>query len=648
MTELSKLGPFALENRLGNDQNSHVFHGFHLKQKRQAVVCILPERYAENPRARRRLEKRSRQLMKLNHPNIVRYHGAGIDQGIPFFALDYVDGISLQQYLKQHGPLPWETVVEIGLQVCAALSAAHHLNIHHLDVRPAHILLSGDGLKDPRQPLKVQITSFWADPRWRRSSLLLFPKDRQQYLSPEQFEDPQYVDDASDIFSLGCVLYEMITGKLPFDPLATGDQRWKLPERPASLELDCPVWLDRVVMRMIEILPDRRPADIDSVAAGLQESQDAVARGMSAIEHALAGNNGRESIIDIGIDRSEAEKLMHKPRYYEPSTLFNSRILLGLGVIVVIGLLVLAFRPLSDEELFARAVPLVDSRESLNWRIAEKEYLQPLVDRYPDSPYAARAQSNIDMIQMARAESRLQNSLIKHEFDNPAEQHLASARALEANGNHLGAWYQFDKMVQSLPETSEYRPYRLIAQREIERLEGLRLHKGDKVQTVSINEYMTQADEMNLSGKEKEAREIYQRVHSLYQSYPDPVAKGAVEAATQALAQPVAIAKNKDGAAAKPKTAQAPEVQEVRKQPIAESAEATPAADEASEGTPATEVMAPMQSTATPLTAEGESNVDEPSPDTAPSEEQQPEAKRPPLFPDSPILPGDKAGQADA
>ncbi|PQO33076.1 protein kinase domain-containing protein [Blastopirellula marina] len=644
MTELSKLGPFALENRLGNDQNSHVFHGFHLKQKRQAVVCILPERYAENPRARRRLEKRSRQLMKLNHPNIVRYHGAGIDQGIPFFALDYVDGISLQQYLKQHGPLPWETVVAIGLQICAALSEAHHMNIHHLDVRPAHILLSGDGLKDPRKPLKVQITSFWADPRWRRSSLLLFPKDRQQYLSPEQFEDPQYVDDASDIFSLGCVLYEMITGKLPFDPLATGEERWKLPERPASLELDCPVWLDRVVMRMIEIMPDRRPADIDSVAAGLQESQDAVARGMSAIEHALAGNNGRESIIDIGIDRSEAEKLMHKPRYYEPSTLFNSRILLGLGVLVVIGLLVLAFRPLSDEELYARAEPLVDSRESLNWRVAEEKYLQPLVDRYPDSPLAEKAQRDIDMIQMARAEARLQNSLTQHEFKNEAEQHLASARSLEANGNHLGAWYQFDKMVQDLPESPEYRPYRLIAQREIERLEGLRLRKGDKVQTVSINEYITQADEIShLSGKEKEGREIYRRVHSLYQSYPDPVAKGAVDRATQALAQPVAIAKNKDGAA-KSKTAQASEVQEVRKQPLKEEA-SEPVANPGEE-TVAEDERAATETEAAPMAVEqAESPMTEPGSEDVP-DEPQPEMTRPPLFPDAPILPGDKAGQA--
>ena len=307
----------------GTTQPSHVFHGFHLKQKRQAVVCILPERYAENPRARRRLEKRSRQLQKLNHPNIVRYHGAGIDQGIPFFALDYVDGISLQQYLAEHGPLPWDTVVEVGLQVCAALSAAHALNIHHLDIRPAHILLSGEGLKDPRQPLKVQITSFWADPRWRRSSLLLFTKDRQHYLSPEQFDDPQYVDDASDIFSLGCVLYEMITGKLPFNPLANGEDRWKQPERPASLELDCPVWLDRVIMRMIEVMPDKRPADIDAAAAGLQESQEAVARGMSAIEHALVGNNGRESIIDIGIDRSEAEKLLNKPQFGERGSVFQ-------------------------------------------------------------------------------------------------------------------------------------------------------------------------------------------------------------------------------------------------------------------------------------------------------------------------------------
>ena len=466
----------------------------------------------------------------------------------------------------------------------------------------------------------MQITSFWADPRWRRSSLLLFPKDRQQYLSPEQFEDPQYVDDASDIFSLGCVLYEMITGKLPFDPLATGEERWKLPERPASLELDCPVWLDRVVMRMIEVQSDRRPADIDAVAAGLQESQEAVARGMSALEHALAGNNGRESIIDIGIDRTEAEKLMHKPRYYEPSTLFNSRILLGLALIVVIGLVVFALRPLSDQQLYERAVPLVDSRESLNWRLAEEQYLQPLIDRYPDSPYAAKAQSDIDMIQMARAEARLQNSLTKREFDNPAEQHLAGARALEANGNHLGAWYQFDKMVQELPEIPENRPYRLIAQREIERLQGLRLRKGvDKVMSVTINDYVSQAEDMILTGKEKEGREIFRRIHSLYQSYPD--AKGGVDMATDVLAKPVASEKSKE-AATKTKVAQTQPPQEVRKEPLTETESPTDAMAEAVEAATADEAVTEQEATAPEATEE---------PTRGDSDEMDPEQERPSL-----------------
>ncbi|MHC2069111.1 serine/threonine-protein kinase [Bremerella sp. T1] len=640
MIELSKLGPFALENRLGNDPSSHVFHGFHLKQKRQAVVCILPERYAENPRARRRLEKRSRQLMKMNHPNIVRYHGAGIDQGIPFFALDFVDGISLQQYLDQHGPLPWETVVEIGLQVCAALAAAHHMNIHHLDVRPAHILLSGDGLKDPRQPLKVQLTSFWADPRWRRSSLLLFPKDRQQYLSPEQFEDPQYVDDATDIFSLGCVLYEMITGKLPFNPLASGEERWKLPERPASLELDCPVWLDRVIMRMIEVMPDRRPSDIDAVAAGLRESQDAVARGMSAIEHALVGNNGRESIIDIGIDRSEAEKLLHKPRYQERGSFFNSRIFLGLALIVVVGALVWLLRPLNDAQLYAKAEPLMLTEDTTKWREAETNYIQPLLDRYPESEYAETAHGWIDMIHVERAEARLAISLrMGREFRSDAERRLANARGLEEAGNHLAAWHQYDKMLEELPDTTDNRPYHLIAQKEINLLQHLRVRSG--VQQSSLNDFVLQAEEMILSGEVKEGREIFRRIISLYQEYPD--GEGAVELAKSVLAKPISVNNGKEAAASKPRIAQGTDAQqEVRKPEMAAAEEDVDTSPAETTDTEPMEDASPAESDMTPAEEALDVDVSEvATPEAGPIESETP-TKRAPLFP---VNPGFSSGE---
>lgn len=562
MTELSKLGPFALENRLGNDPSSHVYHGFHLKQKRQAVVCILPERYAENPRARRRLEKRSRQLMKLNHPNIVRYHGAGIDQGIPFFALDYVDGISLQQHLEKHGPLPWETVVEIGLQICAALSAAHAMNIHHLDVRTAHILLSGEGLTDPRKQIKVQITSFWADPRWRRSSLLLFPKDRQQYLAPEQFDDPQYVDDAADIFSLGCVFYEAITGKLPFDPLAEGEDRWKTPERPASLELDCPVWLDRVIMRMLEILPDKRPSDIDAVASGLRESQDAVARGMSAIEHALVGNNGRESIIDIGIDRTEAARLLAKPVYRDRGPFYEHPLFLATLLLLLIGAAAWFLRPLSDDELMARAEPLMLTDDTTRWNVAESDYLIPLLNRYPESEHADEARQYLDMIQMERAEARLRiNQRLSREFRNEGERRLAQARSLEKMGSHLGAWHQYDQMLEELTENEENRPYRLIAQKEIDRLQGARIK--DNVALGPLNDFLSQAEEMMVAGKEMAGREIFERVVSLYQTYPP--ANDAVELAKQVLAKPVAVTAVRETKPEPQPESPAPQPRDVRK-----------------------------------------------------------------------------------
>ena len=183
---------------------------------------------------------------------------------------------------------------------------------------------------------------------------------------------------------------------------------------------------------------------------------------------------------------------------------------------------------------------------------------------------------------MERAEARLRNSLkMSGDFSNDAERRLAHARALETNGNHLGAWYQYDRMVADLPESPEMRPYRLIAQREIVRLEGLRLKDStDKVQSVSIDEFVSQAEEMILAGKEHEGREVFQRIISLYQAYPP--AKDAVVKAQSVMATPFHSAGKENLAPSKPKTVQASAsgTQEVRKPELNETATTDEASSE--------------------------------------------------------------------
>ncbi|MEX0793560.1 MAG: serine/threonine-protein kinase [Pirellulaceae bacterium] len=520
MVDLSRLGPFALENRLGKTQSSHVYQGFHLKQRRQAAIHILSRHYVENPRMRRRLERRSVELQALTHPNIVRCHGAGIDQGIAFLALDYVDGVSLEQYLVKHSHLPWEAVVHLGLQLASACSAAHEKGIQHLLVSPSHVLLTGKGLEDSREEVLVLLTNFWVEPRWRRSSLTAIPKVKRGYLSPEQVNEPDTVGPQSDIFSLGCVLYEAVTGKSPFDPLADGQQRWAPPERPASLELECPVWLDRVIMRMIEIDPALRPPTMESVASGLRESQDAVARGMSALEHALVGNNGRESIIDIGVTRTDAQKLLSRPKRQPRGPFYEHPLFLVACLLLVMAAVGWVLRPMNDKQLFAKAEVLMHTNDSSQWHTAETQYLRPLLERYPDSPYVDEARTFLDGIEIERAENRLSHTLRwKRDYRSDAERMLAEARNMQTLNSHVDAWRKYEQMVSEMEETGEQRPYHLIAQQELKALAKLQV-TGD-FQKATLEDYTTKAQELYDRDNKEEAREISRRIVSLYAEHPE-------------------------------------------------------------------------------------------------------------------------------
>lgn len=532
MVDLSRLGPFALENRLGKTQSSHVYQGFHLKQRRQAAIHILSRHYVENPRMRRRLERRSVELQALTHPNIVRCHGAGIDQGIAFLALDYVDGVSLEQYLVKHSHLPWEAVVQLGLQLASACSAAHEKGIQHLLISPSHVLLTGKGLEDSREEVRVLLTNFWVEPRWRRSSLTAIPKVKRGYLSPEQVNEPDTVGPQSDIFSLGCVLYEAVTGKSPFDPLVDGDQRWAPPERPASLELECPVWLDRVIMRMIEIDPALRPPTMESVASGLRESQDAVARGMSALEHALVGNNGRESIIDIGVTRTDAQKLLSRPKRQPRGPFYEHPLFLVFCLLLVMAAVGWVLRPMNDKQLYAKAEVLMLTNDSSQWHTAETQYLRPLLERYPDSPHAEDARHFLDEIEIERAENRLGHTIRwKKDYRSDAERMLAEARNMQTLNSHLDAWRKYEWMVNEMAETGDQRPYRLIAQQELKSLAKLRV-TGD-FQKATLEDYTTKAQELYDRNSKEEAREIARRIVSLYADHPE--ARDCVQVARDIL-----------------------------------------------------------------------------------------------------------------
>ena len=247
VAEVAALFPqLEIRSLLGKGGMGAVYMARQPALDRLVALKILPARPDAGLDFADRFNREARALAKLNHPNIVTVHEFGQVNGLPYFIMEYVDGLNLRQ-LEQAGKLSPREALQIVPQICEALQFAHDAGIVHRDIKPDNILLDKRG--------RVKIADFGI------AKLLGTPPDTAipetqgaigtpNYMAPEQIEKPQSVDHRADIFSLGVVFYEMLTGELPlgkFAPPSSG---------PRGLRVD--VRLDEVVLRALEKEPDRR------------------------------------------------------------------------------------------------------------------------------------------------------------------------------------------------------------------------------------------------------------------------------------------------------------------------------------------------------------------------------------------------------
>src|SRR5947209_6392415 len=210
---------------------------------RLVALKILPPQVASGPGFAERFNREARALAKLSHPNIVAVHEFGQVNGLPFFIMEFVDGLNLRQ-LERAGKLQPREALQIVPQICEALQFAHDEGIVHRDIKPENILLDKKG--------RVKIADFGIAKIIGREAELGLTETggtigTPQYMAPEQAEKPETVDHRADIFSLGVVFYEMLTGELPLGKFA-----------PPSRKVEVDVRLDEVVLRALEKEPERR------------------------------------------------------------------------------------------------------------------------------------------------------------------------------------------------------------------------------------------------------------------------------------------------------------------------------------------------------------------------------------------------------
>jgi predicted Ser/Thr protein kinase len=253
---------------------------------RFVALKILPTQAARGAGFADRFNREARALAKLSHPNIVGVHEFGQAQGQPYFIMEYVDGLTLRE-LERAGKLSPHQALAIVPQICEALQFAHDEGIVHRDIKPENILLDKKG--------RVKIADFGIAKIMGRGAEAA-PAETQgaigtpHYMAPEQVERPQEVDHRADIFSLGVVFYEMLTGELPLGRFA-----------PPSRKVEVDVRLDEVVLRALEKEPKRRYQQVTQVKTAVETITSTPAGSVSPSHHFLAQEIlERDYVLDIG------------------------------------------------------------------------------------------------------------------------------------------------------------------------------------------------------------------------------------------------------------------------------------------------------------------------------------------------------------
>ena len=218
----TKLGPYEIQSPLGAGGMGEVYRARDTRLERTVAIKILPLQLTADPARKQRFEREAKTISSLNHPHICTLHDVGSQDGVDYLVMECVEGETLARRLEK-GPLPLEQVLKIGQEIAGALDKAHRSGVVHRDLKPGNVMLTDIGAKlldfglaKPTAPMVTLATVTAAAPQQASVTQEGTIVGTFQYMSPEQVEGKE-VDGRSDIFSLGAVMYEMLTGKKAFE-----------------------------------------------------------------------------------------------------------------------------------------------------------------------------------------------------------------------------------------------------------------------------------------------------------------------------------------------------------------------------------------------------------------------------------------------
>ncbi|MGB7326224.1 MAG: serine/threonine-protein kinase [Rubripirellula sp.] len=512
----SRLGPLAIESKLGDHPSqSRVWRAIHVQLKKAVAVKVFDAPFGGTPEARAAFAVEWEQLKKLQHPAIAKCYGGGFEETDAYLAHELVEGETLTLQLERRGRLSWESVLDLAEPLAEGLKYLHGNSIIHGRMDPDKILFAG------LSPVLIDVRVNHNHSPFRSNRP---PTANELALrAPELVSDPMAASPLTDLYGLGAMLYLALTGRPPATgttiEAVTHSVIHDVPPSPASLVMDCPVWLDKQVMHLLQKDPAARPPSAAAVLVGLAEVRRRSMSRSGVAEHASAGFSAL-AVTDQR-DRDVARKLLGRDAIgldekIVDETAWHDRplILIG-GLVAAVALFAYLLWPLNEDQMRRRAEDLLVQQSRTAMNQAKASYLEPMLQKFPDGRHVDWVKEQIDRVDMYQAEHALEVKLKRNlPLQNEAERLYAEASQYERFGDAATALDQYRSMQTLLGDDPQYRPFVNLARRRIARIEYEGVDADEATQM--IREKLDEADELMRDGKVVAARKIWYSIVELY------------------------------------------------------------------------------------------------------------------------------------
>ncbi len=258
---------YEILGKVGAGGMSDVYKAKDLTLGRFVAIKVLKAEFSEDINFVTKFRSEAQAAAGLEHPNIVNIYDVGSENGLHYIVMEYVEGITLKTYIEKKGQLSFKEAVSIAIQVGRGIEAAHNKNIVHRDIKPQNIMISTEG--------KVKVTDFGIARAATSNTISSDVMGSVHYSSPEQARNG-FVDGKSDIYSLGIVMYEMVTGRVPFDgdtTVAVAIQHLQEEMVPPSVYApNLPISMEKIILKCTQKNPDRRYSSMTALLADLRKA----------------------------------------------------------------------------------------------------------------------------------------------------------------------------------------------------------------------------------------------------------------------------------------------------------------------------------------------------------------------------------------